>query len=427
MTASQPAAAGGKDVARQRRFGPLLTAFVFGLPLAAGIFYLVNHGPLQGTIAQHYVRYPAEYALVVLFSGALGAFLGKIIGVGLEAAAARRRFLPPWDGKTVPVAEAGKLLAGLAELPGWVRASYLGNRVAAVLHFLVGRRSANELDDQLRTLADNDAVALEHSYSLTRFITWATPILGFIGTVLGITAAIAGVAPDKLEESLGQVTDGLAEAFDATALALCLTMVAMFISFVVERLEQKMLNRVDRFVEDELAHRFERTGAVGGELVEVLRHQGDGLLRTTELLVERQAAVWARAFEESNQRRAAVEADFKKQLAAAMEAALERTLAAHAKRLSELQQQAAAPANAIVEKLGALGKTADTLARQAELLAKLQDGERQLVQLQQLLQQNLATLADAGAFQQAVHSLTAAIHLLTAQAASSSRRPGVAA
>jgi hypothetical protein len=36
-------------------------------------------------------------------------------------------------------------------------------------------------------------------------------------------------------------------------------------------------------------------------------------------------------------------------------------------------------------------------------------------------------VADAGAFQQAVHSLTAAIHLLTAHSGSLTRRPGAAA
>ena len=86
------------------------------------------------------------------------------------------------------------------------------------------RGSADELDDQLRNLADTDALALESSYALTRFITWAIPIIGFLGTVLGITGAISGVTPEVLEKSLSTVTDGLALAFDTTALALGLTM-----------------------------------------------------------------------------------------------------------------------------------------------------------------------------------------------------------
>jgi biopolymer transport protein ExbB/TolQ len=412
-----------------RRFGPMMSAFLFGLPLGTGLLYLLRSGPLQATPLSRYAEHPAECVLVVIFGCALGAFMGKLLGVLTERAAASKARLPAWNCKTVPVSEAQQMLADVMKLPPWVRASYLGSRIAAVLAFLTARRSANELDDQLRSLADTDAITLESSYSLTRFISWAMPILGFLGTVLGITAAISGVDPSQLEQNIGQVTGGLAEAFDTTALALALTMVVMFFSFVVERAEHRMLGRVDQYVDDELAHRFERTGAVGGELVEVLRQQGTSLLATTELLVQRQAAVWAKALEEASGRRKEMEADFKKQLSSGLDGALERTLDAHARRLQELQQQATGPAAVLVEKLGTLAKASDAMTRQAEVLARLQEGERHLVQLQQVMQQNLASLADAGAFQQAVHSLTAAIHLMTSQMTGMGgmRRPGAAA
>lgn len=93
------------------------------------------------------------------------------------------------------------------------------------------RGSAEDLDDQLRNFADADSIEFEGSFGLTRFITWAIPILGFLGTVLGITGAISGVTPEMLEKSMSTVTDGLALSFDATALALALTMVCMFLAF----------------------------------------------------------------------------------------------------------------------------------------------------------------------------------------------------
>jgi hypothetical protein len=59
---------------------------------------------------------------------------------------------------------------------------------------------------------------------------------------------------------------------------------------------------------------------------------------------------------------------------------------------------------------------AEGVAAQAGALAGLQEGSANLVQLQALLQQNLSALAGTGAFEQAVHSLAAAVHLLTARA-----------
>ena len=97
-----------------------------------------------------------------------------------------------------------------------LRNTLLVRRIVAVVDFVRSRASADALDDQMRSLADADALALEGSYSLLRFITWAIPILGFLGTVLGITQAIAGVTPEVLEHSLSNVTNGLSLAFDAT-------------------------------------------------------------------------------------------------------------------------------------------------------------------------------------------------------------------
>ena len=60
---------------------------------------------------------------------------------------------------------------------------------------------------------------------------------------------------------------------------------------------------------------------------------------------------------------------------------------------------------------------AESLSRQADALIRLQEGETQLARLQESLNQNLAALTGSGAFEEAVQSLTAAIHLLTMRAA----------
>jgi hypothetical protein len=67
------------------------------------------------------------------------------------------------------------------------------------------------------------------------------------------------------------------------------------------------------------------------------------------------------------------------------------------------------------EQQAALSEVAERFAAQTDVLARLQEGGTQLVRLQDSLQQNLAALAGAGAFEQAVDSLTAAIHLLSAR------------
>jgi hypothetical protein len=302
--------------------------------------------------------------------------------------------------------------------------------VLGVLDFVRSRKSAAELDDHLRTLADNDAVALEGSYSLVRFITWAIPILGFLGTVLGITGAIAGVTPKKLEHDLSKVTDGLSLAFDATALALGLTMIIMFLSFLVDRAEQGVLEAVDGYADVQLAHRFERPSTGVNEFVEVVQKHSQVLIQATEKLVRKQAEVWSHALAEVERQRAEVDQRQQKLIMSALESMLERTLDTHVKRLAGMEKQVVEQSAGLLEQLGGLASTLRETGReqqaqlnqvlqsataQAEALVQLQGTETHLVKAQELLAQNLNTLAGAGSFEQAVHSLTAAIHMLTSR------------
>jgi biopolymer transport protein ExbB/TolQ len=403
---------------------------LIGLPLAGLALGLIHLGPLKDSPYRRYFIHPVECVEVVLFCCALTALGGKLWRYGRERSACRPKLLPMWDGQPVPVSEATNLLERIHALPRRLQDTYFVQRVSAVLDFLRCRGSADDLDDQLRALTDNDALALEGSYALTRFITWAIPILGFLGTVLGITGAISGVTPEVLEKSLSTVTDGLALAFDTTALGLALTMVTMFCSFVVERTEQNLLESVDRIVERELAHRFERTTGGDGDYPAAARQQTQVLLKAVEQLVQRQADIWAKTFDKTAQLQSRSVEQQQAQLTQGLKSALESTLNEHQRRLSSLEKHALDQGAGIMERITALAtgireagreqrealaKVTAGMSGPLEALAKVQEGEKQLIQLQEVLNQNLSTLAGAGTFEQAVNSLTAAIHLLTAR------------
>jgi hypothetical protein len=430
MTSANP-------VRPERRFAALVPALLIGLPLAAGLVALVHLTPLRDTVLARYLAHPVEYAEVLLFCAAVGLLTVKLVQAFGERIACRQEPLPPWDGRPQPVSEAGTLLATLQKLPARRRDSALGKRAAETLGFLCSRGSAVELDDHLRDLTDGDADARENSYGLVKFITWAIPILGFLGTVLGITEAIAGVNPEVLEKNLNAVTDGLATAFDTTAVALALTMVVMFYSFVVDKLEQGVARLVDDYAARQLAHRFERASPEAAPVLDALRHHGQVLLEAVDQLVRRQADVWAESLATAEARLVRQQQQF----ADALELAMSRSLEGHARQAAELQEQAAQSSAELVERMAgfqqavadaagrqqaALEKVAEGVAGQARVLGGLQAGELQLVRMQQNLDRNLHLLANAETLQQAVHTLTAAVHLLTARSSveAAARPPG---
>ncbi len=410
------------------RPGTNVAAFVIGLPLAVGLLYAIHYSPVHNDAIEtvrRYVTHPVQWAVVTMFCCALGTLIAKMWLNLAERSACRALNLPMWDGKPSPAAEAVKLAGCVDRLSYRLRRTFLTRRVVAVLDYLSQRKSAAALDDQMRALADTDAMTLESSYALTRFITWAIPILGFLGTVLGITGAISGITPEVLEKSLSGVTDGLSEAFDSTALALSLTMVTMFCSFLVERAEQSVLDFVDQYTEAQLAHRFQRS-----EIETTASPQVNGLIEITEKLVQRQAELWATTFTEKERQLAAMNTRQQDRLAAALETALERTLQAHTQRLSALEKQtvehsakllehlatmAAAVRDTGREQMAGLTRVGELMSAQAISLVQIQAGEQQVIQLQTIMQQNLSALAGAGSFEEAVHNLAAAVHLLTSR------------
>ncbi len=422
---------------RRGSFGTLVS-FALGVPLALGVLHAIQGGWLGGDIAR-YTRFEVQQTAVVMFCCAICLLAGKLLRSLRERAASANPPIPHWDGKPIAPGEVTTLQQQLALQPAATRCSMLGRRIGAVLDFVACRGSADELDDQMRCLADNDALALEGSYALLRFITWAIPIIGFLGTVLGITGAISNIDPAQLasETGLTGVTSGLAEAFDTTALALFLTMILMFCSYIVERIEQGGLERVDRYVDAELAHRFERGGGTaGGAGGDVVRQTTQAVLGVTQQLVEKQVNLWAAAIEKTE----SLGARQQERLATAIGQALEFALTRYGKRLAELEEALLARNKAMVDSIAqlaaalhdtgrehqmTLARLTDSLGAQVEALTRVQSGEAELQRLQELLAQNLSLLAGANTFEQAVQSLTAAVHMLTARASAAPPAPAL--
>lgn len=90
-------------------------------------------------------------------------------------------------------------------------------------------------------------------YVVPRYVNWAIPILGFIGTVLGISLAAAGIQDiigsgdslGTLSSELGQAIAPLGIAFDTTLIALSLSVFLMLIQTALQRWEDDMLVRYE--------------------------------------------------------------------------------------------------------------------------------------------------------------------------------------
>jgi biopolymer transport protein ExbB/TolQ len=137
----------------------------------------------------------------------------------------------------------------------------LARRVQKLIGHFRTSRSPEAVAEALNVDSDAALGELEASYALVRVFLWTIPILGFIGTVTGIGAAVGGFASflsvgaqelDDIKTALTKVTANLAVAFDTTLVALLLSVVIMLVMSWVESKEKGLLQRVDDFCRDRL-------------------------------------------------------------------------------------------------------------------------------------------------------------------------------
>lgn len=319
---------------------------VWGGLACLGFYALLGKSTLNHPIVVRYFEsHPVEHLTTTLFFVAMAALVMKLFDVMRQRRSLSGEFLErvPAGGQSVD--DIPRLKSQIQRLPASVREGYLGRRLSEALNFVQRKSSATSLDDHLYYLADNDLLRMQGSYASVRIIVWAIPILGFLGTVIGITLAIANLSPEALEQSLPEVTAGLGVAFDTTALALGLSMVLMFAKFVVEKFETQLLARVDERINRELVGRFDRADWSNDPDVTAVRRIADTVLAACDRVVERQADVWRETIEAAHGRWADLTTSASELLEAALSDAVASSLKQHsaevnagaAARAAELQ------------------------------------------------------------------------------------------
>lgn len=407
-----------------------LPSLLFGIPIGVSIWALVMFGPVSNPLLKRYLGHPVEFVEVVMFTTAITALVLKYCKILREKSALREVLLREWDGNPVHPGEAKTLCGELSEVPDWIKSTFVFRRLGSILDFVSKRNSSDGIDDQLRDNSDKDLIEFENSFALTRFITWAIPILGFLGTVLGITGAISGVTPEMLEKSMSTVTDGLALSFDATALALGLTMVTMFVSFLVEKLGESFYSSLDNFCEDNFLHRFLRVQSDHGPFMEIMSIQSREVMQTSKELVANQVSLWAEAMSRLQNQTSSQAVDIQEKMRQGVEQALSNTINFHQKVLEQQEGNSSSALKSVVEHMSNLatsikdsGKSqlqeiqrlSEAMGKQTNMLWELQQGEKHLAHLQNVLQENLRLVNTTGNFQEAIHCLTAAVHMFTSK------------
>lgn len=314
---------------------------------AAAIFYLLAWAFPIPWIERYFLGHPVSVAATVLFAIACAILVVKVRRIRADtkltnqlrdddltlALPANLRTSEQWLLRKDAGRVAKLWLKSLGDLPQSARRSPLVVRLAELLQRQSGRVSTRHLSDDLREVASREGDTAYDSLQLIRIIVWAIPMLGFLGTVIGITQTLGGLDFSDGIAAVDRLKSGLYVAFDTTALGLVLSVVAIFLQFPVERSEQRLLGEIDRRVGLMLSAGLPSDDH-GDNPAAHIAELCDGIRVAVGQSLASQAELWRTTIDEAHSHWQQVAEDNSQRIATALATSLRPLLEMHTEKLS---------------------------------------------------------------------------------------------
>jgi biopolymer transport protein ExbB/TolQ len=179
-----------------------------------------------------------------------------IMGYKAVVIVRERRLL---DVDLVPVAEGMRILPEdtrefarqVQQLPDDQQRMLLPRALLNALRRFNSTRNIQDVSSSTNTICESKAERLESELSMIRYISWAIPSIGFIGTVRGIGEALAQ-ADKAVQGDIAGVTQSLGVAFNSTFIALLISIFLMFLVYQLQLLQERLVFDTQAYCDDKL-------------------------------------------------------------------------------------------------------------------------------------------------------------------------------
>ena len=124
--------------------------------------------------------------------------------------------------------------------------------------------SVADATSAMKARCEMEAERQDSELSLVYYLTWAIPSIGFVGTVRGISAALAQ-AEVATQGDIGPITESLGTAFNSTFIALLISLALMLLLHKLQEAQEALVLDTQQHCQDHLLRYMrERTGAEHG-------------------------------------------------------------------------------------------------------------------------------------------------------------------
>lgn len=233
--------------------------------------------PLKGTFIRdlfigRYEADPARYVFQALITWVWGLSTMTIVFKRMKCRAEFRALEDCPVPQDLDMTDHNRLIEvyeNLLKMPDLTkRMAYM--RITKILGLWINTGDFERTAQNAKEDSELDAFISDSSFRANRLFIWAMPLLGFLGTVYGVSYGIGGfaeflsgeVTAQEIKVQVGIITQGLAVAFYTTLLGLWTAGSASFPSMGAERREEQVLGEIDEYIQERLISRMPSAKAV---------------------------------------------------------------------------------------------------------------------------------------------------------------------
>ncbi len=170
--------------------------------------------------------------------------------------------VPIGDGMRILPEDTREYARQIQALPASQQRMLLARALLASLQRFGATRNIQDASETAHTVCATEADRRDSELSLVRYIAWAIPSIGFIGTVRGIGEAL-GQAHKAVEGEIAGVTQSLGIAFNSTFIALLISIVLMFLLHQLQLQQERLVLDTESYVDQHLVQHLQASPGSG--------------------------------------------------------------------------------------------------------------------------------------------------------------------
>jgi len=140
-------------------------------------------------------------------------------------------------------------------LPAEMRGELLPRALLSGLHRFGSTRNIQDVSSAIHDTCDLEFGRLDAELSMVRYVAWAIPSIGFVGTVRGIGESLQQ-AHKAVEGDVSGVVAGLGVAFNSTLVALALSILVMFMLHQVQLRQERAVLDTEEFLDQNVVRQM---------------------------------------------------------------------------------------------------------------------------------------------------------------------------